>query len=232
MNSIDKNYMYNYMDNYKRFNFYINIDNMNDYNIIYDLYKNNKTEEENMSICVLYYYGVYYQINKNHDLMKKYYLMVIDDYLSNNKYTPDIINDYDERYALYTSYNLHRYYNPKQLLNYTCSEDDSNKQYMLEDAVMFFQKIAKISPHVENSFSAYNSIKKLLKSGCDIKNYCSLNQYIDSTKIQHQILKYNNVLVEHFRIYCNYDQIIILIKIMVSNNIPKSVIIKMIYCLY
>ena len=56
---------------------YVKIDDESDLSIIYDLFKHNIVGDYYNSIICLYY-GIYYQVSKNYDLMEKYYLLAID----------------------------------------------------------------------------------------------------------------------------------------------------------
>lgn len=88
--------------NYLEENSYVYDGGINDeeIRIIYDLIFNNIVNDVGNNIKLLSYYGVYYSINNNYELMKKYYLIAIDngdiDAMYNlGRHYEDIENDYD-----------------------------------------------------------------------------------------------------------------------------------------
>ena len=71
---------------------YVKINCGSDLLIIYDLFKNGVVGDYYNSIICLYY-GLYYQVSKNYDLMKKYCLLSIK---HNNDYAMYYLGNYYE----------------------------------------------------------------------------------------------------------------------------------------
>ena len=78
---------------------YVKIENEYNLTIIYDLFKNNIINEDINDPIICLYYGIYFGLMKNYDLMKKYYFMAID---NNNK---NVIHNLTEYYNKYTNNN-------------------------------------------------------------------------------------------------------------------------------
>ena len=98
--------------NKNKLKFDVNELNEDEINIIYDLYKNNvKIYDEKIlnSNCLLFY-GIYYKnIEKNYDLMKKYYLMTIENDKNNSDAMYDLGHYYqyiEKNYKLMKKYYL------------------------------------------------------------------------------------------------------------------------------
>jgi len=216
-------YIKKYMEKHK-FG-YINISNNNDLNIIYDLYKNNNIIDNNLSGVVLLYYGVYYRIHKNYDLMKKYYLMAIE--MGNSNAMNNLAVHYE---TVEINYDLMKKYYLMAIDNGSLSAMDKLMLYYndcinkneLNDALVFFNKYAYLD-------KKYIIIQRMFMYNYNFNNYYIINDYVLSINIQHCIIKYKNTIVKHKIIYINYNKIFNFLTCIVNKNIPKNIKILIIY---
>jgi tetratricopeptide (TPR) repeat protein len=173
----------------------LNIPNEN-INNIYDLYFNNNIREIDNDIECLYY-GIYYKINKNYELMKKYYLMAIENNATHsNSYAMNNLGSY--YYDIEKDYDLMKKYYLMAIEKGNCNAMD-NLGYYYENIEKDYNKAIKIYEKLVelNNSKGYNLIIRIYLE--ILKDKYKVIEYYERAKTNNIEINYEKELIENIR---------------------------------
>jgi hypothetical protein len=210
---------------------FVEIKNKQSLEIIYDLYKNDKVQDnDNFEDVVIYlYYGTYYgYFKKDYDLMEKYYIKGVEQNCELCTYNLHLryVNNIDDLLKKYYTI-LIKYGNINILQHYIkiindCISKKNQIDNMLNDAI-------EITHQFKYYEQEYMLIKILFKQQCTIRNYYILTKYYSTYNIQSAMAKYIHKCCSHKNIFKNYHNILSFLNICKGINIPKYIKLYIIF---